>query len=124
MSMQQGSRQGLRKSWTLEDVREILAGGAGEENKLLLQDRKGLSPVNFAVLQAAKTADSLLPLLELLEPPTEDEIDKINRIIQLLEKVVENQISLGQRMVALESAYSGRGVPSRGTNSNKNSKQP
>ena len=108
--------QPARLPWSLEDVREILAGTMDPDRiqeRIKTPDRKGLSPVAFAALRAAATADALTPLLELLEPPGEEEKAKLDLVLDLLERIAESQIELGRRMDALESAISGRGAASR-----------
>jgi len=105
-----------RKPWSVEDVKEILAGTvdpAMVQERIRTADRKGLSPVTFAAMKAAATADSLLPLLELLEPPGEQEKSKIDLMLDLLERIAEGQIGLARRMDALESLMSGWSAASR-----------
>lgn len=104
-----------RTPWSLGDIKEILAGDVedGEVlDRLRTPDRKGLSPVAFAALKAAATADSLTPLLELLDPPREDEVSKMDLVLELLEQIAANQLELAQRMHAIESRLAGKDVPS------------
>lgn len=104
-----------RRPWSLEDVREILAGAADPSQlreRVRTADRKGLSPVTFAAMKAAATADSLTPLLGLLEPPGEEERSKLDLILDLLERVAENQVELGRRLAFIESRLAGTSVAS------------
>lgn len=70
-------------------------------------DRRGLAPVQYAALQAATAADSLLPLLSLLEPQ-ERETSQLDQIVTLLETIAESQVRTERRLVELESRLAGR----------------
>ena len=98
--------------WSLEDVRDILAGTV-DPARSRITDRKGLSPVAFAALKAATVTDSLLPLLELLEPPGDEEKGKLDVLLELLERIAEGQVVLGQRLAIIESTLAGRSGASR-----------
>lgn len=96
-----------RVPWSVEDLREILNGSVADpqvQELLRTADRKGLSPVSFAALRAAATADSLTPLLELLEPPQEGE-DRMEQMLRALEAVAERLDRIEAKVDAL-----GRGV--------------
>jgi len=70
-------------------------------------DRRGLAPVQYAAIQASTAADSLLPLLSLLEPQ-EKETSQLDQVIQLLEQIAESQARLERRVVEIESRLAGR----------------
>ena len=106
--------------WSVSDVREILNGDVQDDvaqNRLRTADRKGLTPVAFAAMKAAAAADSLMPLLELLDPPREDEVSKMDLVLQLLEQIAASQLELVHRMHAIESRLGGKDVPSPSTTS-------
>ena len=63
-------------------------------------------------MAGALASDSLLPLLTLLEPPTPEEVSKIDLVLQLLERMAEHQVQLGQRMAAIESRLAETNAPS------------
>ncbi len=95
-----------RTPWSVEDIEEILTGEVEDGQvleRLRTADRKGLSPTSFAALKAAATADSLTPLLALLDPPTEQETSSIDLVLTLLERVAESQLRIEQRLGAIES---------------------
>ena len=97
-------------------VSRILAGEIETEQarKLLrTPDRTGILPSEYAAMSAARDAHDLLELKTLLEPPGEEEKAKLDLVLDLLERIAENQIELGRRMDALESAIGGRGAASR-----------
>lgn len=81
--------------------------------QLRTADRKGLLPVSFVAMRAATAADALLPLLELLEPPSEADASKLDLVLTLLERIAESQIDIGQRLVAIESKLAGTRTTSR-----------
>ena len=100
-----------RVPWSVEDLREILAGTVEDSEaaeRIRTPDRKGLSPVSFAAMRAAATTDSLLPLLDLMEPPGEGEKAKLDLVLDLLERIAQGQLALARRMDALEFAISGQ----------------
>ena len=70
-------------------------------------DRRGLAPVQYAAIQAATAADSLLPLLSLLEPPQERETSQLDLVVTLLEAIAESQARLERRLVEIESRLAG-----------------
>jgi hypothetical protein len=104
-----------RTPWSVEDIKEILAGEVEDGQvleRLRTADRKGLSPVAFAALKSASTADSLLPLLELLEPPTQEEASRMDLVLELLERIAEGQVQLERRLATIESRLAGTNASS------------
>lgn len=94
--------------WTIEDLREIVAQvRPNPDGDLRMLDRRGLGPVHFAAIQAATTADSLLPLLRLLEPPQAEETSQLDQVVTLLEMIAESQARLERRLVEIESRLVG-----------------
>ena len=98
-----------RRPWSIEDLREIVAMAVKDGPSMLREtDRRGLAPVQYAALQAATAADSLLPLLSLLEPPQAKETSQLDQIVTLLETIAESQVRTERRLVELESRLAGR----------------
>jgi hypothetical protein len=95
-----------RGIWRVSDVGEILAG-ATDPRKISEKDRIGLTPVTYSAMEAARAANALMPLLELLEP-TEAEQDKLQLLLDLLEKIADSQIRTERRLALLEQAVVGR----------------
>jgi hypothetical protein len=93
--------------WTVDLVKEILAGTA-DPNLIREADRKGLNAVTFAALKAAAQADSLAPLLQLLDPPDREETTQLDKVVTLLEAIAESQGRLERRLARLESALAAR----------------
>lgn len=97
-----------RQPWSMQDLREIVAMAVQDGPAILREtDPRGLAPIQFAAIQAATTADLLLPLLSLLEPPQEQEKSQIDQIIVLLETIAESQSRLERRLVEIESRLAG-----------------
>ena len=96
-----GPRPAITRRWSPDDIREILAGASQHDPRQSL-DRSGLNPVAAGAMLAAERADRLLPLLELLEPKTQDEPSKIDQLLQLLEGIAQSQIRTEARLAGLE----------------------
>ena len=110
----QVTRTPSRTPWSVDDLKGILAGEDSQVTESLrTADRKGLTPTSFAVLTTAAKTDALMPLLELLEPPTADEASKADLMLDLLERIAESQVRIEARLADIESRLTGQSVPSR-----------
>ena len=97
-----GSPKRRGRPWSLDSIREVLAGT--EDPALLRElDRRGMSASTYALLQAATATDDLRPLLTLLEPPETREETQLDQILALLQQIAESQIRTERRMLAVES---------------------
>lgn len=80
-------------------VDEILAGTISrEEAKRILHtaDPKGLTPIGYAALSAARDAHSLLALTALLDPPKAEEQSQMDLVLDLLERLTLSQVRAEQ----------------------------
>jgi hypothetical protein len=77
--------QQRRIPWGREDISDFLDATRSRDD-LHQSDRRGLTPVAYAALEAARVSTSLLPLLALLDPPEAGE-DRIAQMLILLESI-------------------------------------
>ena len=78
---------------------EILAGTVEpEEIRRILNrvDRKGLTPVSYAALTAARNSEDLLALRALLDPPQKEEQSQMDLVLELLERIGASQVRAEQ----------------------------
>ncbi len=83
-----------RRPHNMDLVTQILAGEIEtEQTRRLLgtPDRKGLTPVSFAVMAAAKNTAELLALKALLDPPAPQEQSQMDQVLDLLEQIATSQ---------------------------------
>ena len=76
----------LAGTLSLEDARRILN----------TYDRKGLTPVSYAALTAARNTESLLELKSLLDPPKAEEQSQMDLVLDLLERIALSQVRAEQ----------------------------
>jgi len=91
---------------TLIVVDKILAGTMEtSESREILQtfDRKGLSPVGYAALVAAKNTDDLLALKALLDPPKEGEKASLDQVVELLTQIAASQARQAETLAAVQA---------------------
>jgi hypothetical protein len=86
-------------------MKAILEGTTGEPPSTF--DPRGLQAPTSAALHAAATADRLLPLLDLLDPPPQ-ESSQIQQLLDLVEKIAEAQIRVEQKLDWLISRNAAR----------------
>jgi hypothetical protein len=68
-----------------DDISGILDATCGPED-LHVSDRRGLTPVAYAALEAVPASTALLPLLTLLDPPEAGE-DRMGQMLALMESI-------------------------------------
>ena len=90
------------RTWTPDEFKRFLEGRAQDPKELSQADILGLNAVTSAILQSATKADSLMQLLDLLQPKTSEEPSKIDTILQLLESIASAQIRLESRLGEIE----------------------
>ncbi|TPG37936.1 hypothetical protein EAH89_29760 [Roseomonas nepalensis] len=101
-------------------MRSLLAGVMPDQPTALREvDMLGMTPGMSAMLRAATQTDSLLPLLDLLEPKASEEPSKVDQILDLLQQVASSQLRqekalavIGQRLAVLEQRTGGSPMPS------------
>jgi len=93
--------------WGREDLSAFLNGTRSPDDLHQL-DRRGLTPVAYAGLEAARVSTSLQPLLALLDPPEAGE-DRIAQMLALLESIEGRLKNLETKMdeIAGDSRASG-----------------
>lgn len=90
-----------RKSWSLDAIRSILNGTSNEDANS--RDPKGLVAPTAAAMLAAETADRLVPLLSLLDPPREGEVNQMKVLLDLVEAIAAGLTRVESKLDALVS---------------------
>lgn len=91
----------------LDLVDDILAGTISREStKQLLHtaDPKGLTPIGYAALSAARDAHSLLELKTLLDPVTPTEQGNLEVMLELLTKIADSAMRQEESQARIEAS--------------------
>ena len=95
--------------WTVDRLRDVMSGTVDDPaTTLRTADKKGLSAVTFAAIQAAMTADRLTSLLDPKAVTDKENEDPVAELLTAIREVLAGQAVILRRLDAIERRFDSR----------------